>query len=260
MKMMIPILFTLLATAHARLGFQENPIRLHSDGLGRPDIDCVSWKWAAETNNARDWSVVPDECVSSVADYVNLSPLGGLTQYQSDIRTVVSYASTHLTTLNPSQNGKDIWIFDLDETLLSDLPYYRRPDVNYGGFPFDEAKFNEWIAAGELPGIEDVVALYNEVLNKGFKIVIISGTSDDFREARYKNLRNVGVDGWEKLILWTEADNGKTALQYKSEKKAELVKEGYTIVGNIGDQWSDLSGPAAGARTFKVPNPMYYVA
>ena len=39
----------------------------------------------------------------------------------------------------------------------------------------------------------------------------------------------------------------------------KLVDAGYRIVGNMGDQWSDLTGAPEGDRTFKVPDPMYYV-
>lgn len=48
-------------------------------------------------------------------------------------------------------------------------------------------------------------------------------------------------------------------MQFKSSKRTELVKAGYRIVGNIGDQWTDLIGENVGARTFKVPDPMYYI-
>lgn len=38
-----------------------------------------------------------------------------------------------------------------------------------------------------------------------------------------------------------------------------LQAEGYIIWGNVGDQWSDLQGDCVGNRTFKLPNPMYFV-
>uniref|UniRef100_M1DPV0 Acid phosphatase 1 n=1 Tax=Solanum tuberosum TaxID=4113 RepID=M1DPV0_SOLTU len=53
-------------------------------------------------------------------------------------------------------------------------------------------------------------------------------------------------------------NDSKSAVEYKSSKRMEWVKDGYRI-GNIGDQWTDLIGENVGARTFKVPNPMYYV-
>jgi hypothetical protein len=39
-----------------------------------------------------------------------------------------------------------------------------------------------------------------------------------------------------------------------------LEEEGYRIIGNIGDQWSDILGTSTGSRTFKLPDPLYYIA
>lgn len=55
-------------------------------------------------------------------------------------------------------------------------------------------------------------------------------------------------------------DHGKTATVYKSEKRSEIVADGYRILGNSGDQWSDLLGSSLSNRSFKLPNPMYYIA
>ncbi|TVU17118.1 hypothetical protein EJB05_33133, partial [Eragrostis curvula] len=53
---------------------------------------------------------------------------------------------------------------------------------------------------------------------------------------------------------------GSSVVPYKSGERQKLVDAGYRIVGNMGDQWSDLVGAPEGDRTFKVPDPMYYVA
>ena len=52
---------------------------------------------------------------------------------------------------------------------------------------------------------------------------------------------------------------GQGAILYKSKRREELVEEGYRIWGNVGDQWTDLQGDYKGNRTFKLPNPMYFV-
>nr|BAA89332.1 EEF13 [Solanum melongena] len=67
-----------------------------------------------------------------------------------------------------------------------------------------------------------------------------------------KKKRNV------KGLMLYKIDSG-SAVQFKSSKRTDLVKAGYRIVGNIGDQWTDLIGENVGARTFKVPDPMYYI-
>ena len=63
------------------------------------------------------------------------------------------------------------------------------------------------------------------------------------------------------LILFRrDDDHGKPAVLYKSEKRSEMENEGFRIIGNSGDQWSDLLGTSISIRSFKLPNPMYYIS
>ncbi|RHN40620.1 putative Acid phosphatase [Medicago truncatula] len=52
--------------------------------------------------------------------------------------------------------------------------------------------------------------------------------------------------------------HGKIAFQYKSSERKKLEEEGWRIIGNSGDQWSDILGTNTGERTFKLPDPLYY--
>lgn len=63
-------------------------------------------------------------------------------------------------------------------------------------------------------------------------------------------------------IWWNRGadDSNKTALAYKSGKRAELEGGGFRIHGSSGDQWSDLLGTPTATRSFKLPNPVYFVA
>lgn len=70
---------------------------------------------------------------------------------------------------------------------------------------------------------------------------------------------------WKKknvFVGWNRGadDQGTLATVYKSKKRKELEDEGYRIHGSSGDQWSDLTGYAVAERSFKLPNPMYYIA
>ena len=47
-------------------------------------------------------------------------------------------------------------------------------------------------------------------------------------------------------------------IPYKSGTRAYIESQGYDIVANFGDQWSDLLGGFAD-KTFKMPNPNYYL-
>jgi hypothetical protein len=47
-------------------------------------------------------------------------------------------------------------------------------------------------------------------------------------------------------------------IQYKSGTRAYIESQGYDIVADMGDQFSDLEGGFAD-KTFKMPNPNYYL-
>jgi len=49
-----------------------------------------------------------------------------------------------------------------------------------------------------------------------------------------------------------------TTIEYKSGTRAHIASEGYTIMADFGDQYSDLLGGNAGHQV-KIPNPMYYI-
>ncbi|CAN4100127.1 unnamed protein product [Withania somnifera] len=179
-------------------------------------------------------------------------------QYGDDCEYVARQAIEYAKGLKLGGDEKDVWVFDVDDTVLSNLPFFARPDIPFGSDSFGTLEFGEWLAAGNMPAIPSIFRVYNTVLSLGIKPVFLTGAPEYFREARTLNLKRVGYSNWLKLIL--KGDNDPTsAIEYKSIKRTELVKEGYRIVGNTGDQWTDLIGENVGARTFKVPNPMYYV-
>jgi hypothetical protein len=47
-------------------------------------------------------------------------------------------------------------------------------------------------------------------------------------------------------------------IQYKSGTRAHIESQGYNVVGDFGDQFSDLLGGFAD-KTFKMPNLNYYL-
>lgn len=61
-------------------------------------------------------------------------------------------------------------------------------------------------------------------------------------------------------LLMRQVGDERLASVFKAEARAALTAGGagggHVIVGNIGDQYSDLVGEAAGAASFKLPNPV----
>lgn len=81
-------------------------------------ISCLSWRLGIETNNIIGWTKIPDECT----DYVGHYMIGS--QYRLDSQVVTNEALLFAKSLNLSSDGRDLWIFDIDETALSNLPFY----------------------------------------------------------------------------------------------------------------------------------------
>lgn len=82
---------------------------------------CESWRINVELNNIRGFRVVPQECVQHVKKYMTSS------QYKADslraVEEIRLYLSGYCTLKG---DGKDSWIFDIDDTLLSTIPYYKK--------------------------------------------------------------------------------------------------------------------------------------
>lgn len=88
-------------------------------------MPCDSWRLAVEANNKRDWATVPASCEGYVGNYM----LGG--HYRRDSRAVVDEAVAYAEGLKLGGNGKEVWVFDIDETSLSNLPYYAKHGFGY---------------------------------------------------------------------------------------------------------------------------------
>ncbi|KAK3220660.1 hypothetical protein Dsin_014630 [Dipteronia sinensis] len=126
--------------------------------------------------------------------------------------------------------------------------------------PFNATIFNEWVMEGKGLALQENLKLYKKLLSLGIKIVFLTGRTEDQRSVTATNLKKVGFHTWEKLVLKGPSYTGKTAVAYKSNERKIFEKYGYRIIGNIGDQWSDLLGTNTGNRTFKLPDPIYYVS
>ncbi|KAL6006046.1 hypothetical protein ACLOJK_040091 [Asimina triloba] len=157
-------------------------------------ISCNSWRLGVETNNLRSWTTVPQECEDYVGNYM----LGHL--YRQDSEVVATAAATYAAAaLNLTGDGKDIWVFDVDETVLSNLPYYARH--GFGTQPYKDTAFQQWVDTGRAPALPESLKLYKKLLSLGLKIVFLTGRSEIRREISEQNLKMAGYHTWEKVIL-----------------------------------------------------------
>ncbi|KAM3316712.1 hypothetical protein ACQJBY_034698 [Aegilops geniculata] len=213
-------------------------------------VACDSWVLGVEAHNVRDWKTVPASCESYVGHYM----LGS--HFRRDSKVVVDQAIAYVDSLKLAGNGKEVWVFDIDETTLSNLPYYAKH--GFGATPFNATSFNAYVREGSAPALPETKRLYNKLRSVGIKPVFLTGRTEDQRAITVTNLRRQGISGWMNLLLKQPGFKG-SAVTYKSGERQKLQDAGYVIVGNIGDQWSDILGAPEGARTFKLPDPMYYI-
>jgi predicted secreted acid phosphatase len=153
------------------------------------------------------------------------------------------------------KGAKPAIVLDIDDTSLTQYPC-REP----GDLPFDDpAKGVECVASATLPAIAPTRALYELALRKKARVFFITGRAEASRDATVANLRRAGFTGRHALILRPPSTFGDpSVVPYKSGARKQLIRKGYDILVNVGDQRSDLQGGAADHRV-KVPNPMYLI-
>jgi predicted secreted acid phosphatase len=61
------------------------------------------------------------------------------------------------------------------------------------------------------------------------------------------------------LTLRPSSTDSESTSAYKSAARARIVAEGYRIVLNVGDQWSDLKGSPEAEFSVKYPDPYYLI-
>ncbi|KAF8016632.1 hypothetical protein BT93_H1990 [Corymbia citriodora subsp. variegata] len=214
---------------------------------------CEAWRMNVELHNIREFEVVPEECVDYIGKYVKS------TQYVVDSERAIEECMVYLSTgCSLKRDGKDAWIFDIDDTLLSTVPYFKKHQ--YGGEKLNVTSLEEWMRKAKAPALEHSLNLFNEIKAKGIQIILVSSRREHLRSATIDNLVNVGFHGWSSLVLRGPEDELKGVQSYKAEVREKLVSGGYRIWGILGDQYSSIQGLPNAKRTFKLPNPLYYIS
>jgi hypothetical protein len=184
-------------------------------------------------------------------------------------------------------------VLDVDDTTLATWNYELFSNWDFN--PATNATFvnNEWFSA--VPGM---VRMVNAADRKGYAIFFLTGRPASQEAATLANLTTGDWDttvtdppsidaGYPSPTPASAAEDGLftkppvgsypdylnepafcadaiasgtscPTIRYKSGVRAHLEALGWHIVGNFGDQFSDLKGGFAD-KTFKLPNPNYYL-
>jgi len=173
-------------------------------------------------------------------------------QYDDDMSSLLNSWLTYWNGRKPV--GKwDTVVFDIDDTILSTYPEMVAQDFGY--IP----KLNhDSVMAAAYPVIPETQMLYQRLIQLGYKIVFLTGRHQDVVNATVLNLERAGFPQYAQLIVRSPDQYNMTAQLFKQGQRAILTKQGYNIVGTIGDQWSDINGDYTGYR-MKVINYGYYI-
>jgi acid phosphatase len=145
-------------------------------------------------------------------------------------------------------------VLDIDETTLSNYEEMAGAD-----FAYDNAKFNAWVDSAKAPAIAGTLRLYKEAQRLGVHVFFITGRNESQRAVTEQNLRSRGFENWQELVLRQKGEEGSTAVAYKSAARAKIAAQGYRIILNVGDQWSDLQGKPMAEYSVKYPDPYYFL-
>ncbi|KAI8000624.1 Acid phosphatase 1 [Camellia lanceoleosa] len=203
-----------------------------------------------ELHNIWDFEVVAKKCTEYVGKYMNSI------QYKVDSERAVDKCTVFLSTsCSLKRDGRDAWIFNIHDTLLSTVPYCKKH--HFGEKKLNISSLEEWQSKAKETALEHTLKLFNDLKGRGMHIILVSSRREQLRTATIDNLVDVGFHGWTSLI---QSDEYKEVQKYKADIRKQLIEQGYHIWGIVGDQWSSIEGLPTAKRTFKLPNPMYYVS
>jgi hypothetical protein len=183
--------------------------------------------------------------------------------YERDLATVASRASAWIAERAP-QVSRPALVLDIDDTALTNWEVIKADDFGriIGGrcdaLPEGPCGWAAWDLLGKAPVIEPTLQLFRQARMLNVAIFFITGRPESQRGATEQNLRNAGYDGCAALHMVPEGHRYASAAAFKAPLRAMIEREGYTIIANLGDQPSDLSGGHA-EKSFLLPNPFYRI-
>lgn len=201
--------------------------------------------------------------------------------YAKETSRVAAEGSRWLKAMHAKKGMTNAIVLDVDDTTLTTWNYELASNWAYN--PTTNAQYVTGQLFPATPGMVDMV---RRAAAEGYAIIFITGRPATQEAATLGNLTSdgIGVDAgypvpttlkdgedglftkpavadyppYLKAACANDPNGSCTTIHYKSATRAHIESLGYDIVADFGDQYSDLTGGFAD-RTFKLPNPNYYL-
>ncbi len=173
--------------------------------------------------------------------------------YAALLEKEVHRADRWLQQVISRRTKRAVVVLDIDETCLSNWAY-----LQHYGFDVDAGTFRRWVGVHDDPAIAPALALYQRAIAAKIPVFFVTGRREFLRVETERQLRAAGFHGWSGIFFRPVSDENVSVVPFKSGVRRRLEAEGWRVVLNMGDQWSDLEGGSSD-RTFKLPNPFYYI-
>ncbi|KAF6255781.1 acid phosphatase [Scenedesmus sp. NREL 46B-D3] len=184
--------------------------------------------------------------------------------------TSVTLTAASQQQLQQQGEARPLVVFDIDETLLSNMPQILDPEA----WPWEQ-----WVAAAQAEPLQPMLALYTALCSHGYSIALVTGRHEASRNSTMANLQRAGygalcskhsssssayVPCCYDALLMRPANDTRLASVYKPWARAQLLAGGrYVLAALLGDQFSDINGPGIEAgsevQAYKLPNPFYFI-
>jgi acid phosphatase len=173
--------------------------------------------------------------------------------YEAELEAVDRQAQAYLETR--LKDPHIAVVLDIDETALSNWPHLRQYDFGYVPEAWDL-----WERESAAWPIVPTLNLFRYARGHHVPVFFISSRPEKYRDVTVRNLESAGYGGYQALYMrGPDSPPGPSVIPFKSGVRKQLVEQQhYDVVVSVGDQVSDLEGGYAD-RTFKLPNPMYYI-
>lgn len=220
--------------------------------------------------------VVKNQIKAYYGDYVDANgehQASATSNYASEVMSIEHRAKAKLNKVRRVA-GRRALVFDVDDTTLLTYNYEAAND-----FAYIPAVNAQYVLGQRFPQVFGMARCVTQEKRRGYAIFFVTGRPDAQHAA---TLGNLAKDGYPRPTAPTTGEDGLntkpnsgqafpsyvdgtldgnpacSTIEYKSGTRKHIESLGYKIIGNFGDQYSDLVGGYS-RYTFKLPNPMYYL-